>query len=67
MSRYYCPQCLDEPCRCMEPTTRATLRWHWTAAGLVELARLCVLGAVLVALDGACGRVERWIDGRAGR
>lgn len=47
--------------------TRDVLRWHLSPAELLELARLSVLGAVLVALDAACGRLERWIGHKAGQ
>jgi len=45
-----------------EMSTRQVLRWHFSPADLLELARLSILGAVLVVLDGVCGRIERWID-----
>ena len=44
-------------------TLRSILRWHFSPADLLELARLSLLAAVLVVLDAACGAIERRIDG----
>lgn len=43
-------------------TPRRILAWHFTPLDLLELARLSLLGALLVALDRACTAVERRID-----
>jgi len=41
---------------------RDLLRWHFSPSDLLELARLSLLAAALVALDAACGAIERRID-----
>lgn len=43
-------------------TPRRILAWHFTPRDLLELARLSLLGALLVALDRACTAVERRIE-----
>lgn len=44
--------------------TRQVLAWHFTPSDLLELARLCIAGAVLVVLNSACDRIEAWVDRR---
>lgn len=43
--------------------TRDLLVWHWSAGDLLYIAGIALAGAVVVALDRASSRLERWIDG----
>lgn len=45
--------------------TRDVLAWHWSAGDLLYIAGIALAGAMVVALDRASNRLERWIDGGA--
>lgn len=49
----------------MTPRTRDVIGWHWSVGDLVALAQLAAAGALLVALDHAAQRLERWMDAHA--